>query len=63
MRVKDVQTKQLTSERDYLHVELKKMDHAYKELQKKMDDQTRLLANVAGHKKNPASGMQHAGEE
>jgi len=28
-----------------------------------MDDQTRLLTNVTAHKKNPASAMQHAGEE
>lgn len=63
MRVKEVQAKQLTNERDFLHAELKKLDQAFKDLQKKMEDQTRLLTNVTGHKKNPAAGMQHAGEE
>jgi hypothetical protein len=63
MRVKEVQAKQLTNERDFLRTELKKLEYAFKDLQKKMEDQTRLLTNVTAHKKNPAAGMQHAGEE
>jgi hypothetical protein len=63
MRVRENQLKQLNSEREYLVSELKKLDLAHKDLTRRFDDQTRLLTNVASHKKNPAANMQKAPEE
>ena len=53
LRIRDNQTQKLTTERDHLLSELKKLETAYKEMKVKFDDQTRLLTSVTAHKKNP----------
>jgi predicted nuclease with TOPRIM domain len=63
MRLRDSQTKQLISERDYLHSELKKLDGAFKDLSKKFEEQTRLLTSVAAHKKNPAANIHNQSDD
>ena len=63
MRVRENQTKQLVSERDFLISELKKLDSAYKDLTREFEDQTRLLTSVSAHKKNPAANIINAPDD
>ena len=63
VRNMSVAKEKLTLERDYLVNELKTLDKAMKDMQSKYNDQSRLLANVCGHSKNPASGLNYLNNE